>query len=51
MTTQEAAKIILEEAGKPISSKEIAKIALERRLVVSSAQDPVQSLPRLLKRT
>ena len=43
MTIQEAAKIILEEAGRPISSKEIARIALERRLVVSSAQDPVQS--------
>jgi hypothetical protein len=43
MTIQEPAQIILEEVGKPISSKEVARIALDRRLVVSNAQDPVQS--------
>lgn len=43
MTIQEAARIILEEMGRPLSSKEIAKIALERRMVSSTAQDPVQS--------
>ena len=43
MTIQEAAFQILEEMGKPISSKEIAKIALNRHMVSSSAQDPIQS--------
>jgi hypothetical protein len=40
---QEAAHNILEETGKPLSSREIAKIALERRMVTSRAQDPVFS--------
>ena len=43
MTIQEAAYKILEEMGKPLSSREIAKIALERRMVSSTAQDPIQS--------
>jgi hypothetical protein len=43
MTIQEAARIILEEFGKPMRSKEIAKIALERRMVDSDARDPVSS--------
>lgn len=43
MTIQEAAFKILEEVGKPISSKEIARIALDRRMVSSTAQDPIQS--------
>lgn len=43
MTTQEAAYTILNEVGKPISSKELARLALERRMVRSTAQDPVQS--------
>ena len=51
MTSQEAARIILEEAGKPISPKEITRIALERRLVVGNAQDPVQSHAQTIERT
>lgn len=43
MTIQEAAQKILEEFGRPLSSKEIAGIALDRRMVFSNAQDPVQS--------
>jgi hypothetical protein len=42
-TIQEAAHDILEEFGKPLNSKEIARIALERRMVKSMAKDPVQS--------
>ena len=43
MTIQEAAHDILEESGKPLSSGEIARIALDRHMVVSRAQDPIQS--------
>ena len=43
MTIQEAAYKILEEMGKPLNSREIAKIALDRRMVSSTAQDPIQS--------
>jgi len=43
MKIQKAAYEILEELGKPTSSKEIARIALDRRMVTSSAQDPIQS--------
>ncbi len=43
MTISEAAYEILEEFGKPISSKEIAQIALNRQMVRSSAKDPIQS--------
>jgi hypothetical protein len=44
MKMQEAAKQILEEAQKPLSSKEIAKRALERKMVTSNAKDPIFSL-------
>jgi HB1, ASXL, restriction endonuclease HTH domain len=43
MRIQEAAHNILEEFGKPLGSREIAKIALERRMVISNAKDPVFS--------
>ena len=43
MTIQEAAHNILKEFGKPLNSKEIARIALERGMVDSVAKDPVQS--------
>lgn len=43
MTIQEAAHQILDESRNPLSSKEIARIALERRMVISTAQDPIQS--------
>ncbi len=43
MRIQEAARNILEEFGKPLSSREIARIALERRMVFSRAKDPIFS--------
>ena len=43
MTIQEAAYQILKELAKPITSKEIARIALAKNLVKSNAQDPIQS--------
>ncbi|MBW2051845.1 MAG: hypothetical protein JRI85_06330 [Deltaproteobacteria bacterium] len=43
MTIQEAANEILIERGKPMTSRELARIALEGGLVSSTAQDPVQS--------
>jgi len=43
VTSQEAAYKLLSEVGKPLSSKELARIALERRMVSSVAQDPVAS--------
>jgi len=43
MTIQEAAYQILKESGKPLSSRNIAHIALEKNMVSSTAQDPTQS--------
>jgi hypothetical protein len=43
MTIQQAAYEILNEKQHPLSSREIAKIAVERRLVFSRAKDPVVS--------
>ena len=43
MTIQKAAHQLLREVGKPVSSKELARMALERRVVSSTAQDPIQS--------
>lgn len=43
MTIQEAAYQILKQLGKPLSSKYIAKIALEKHMVISNAKDPTQS--------
>jgi len=43
MTIQEAAFDILNEVGKPLSSRELAKMALDRGMVTSYAKDPVQS--------
>ena len=43
MTIQEAASNILNEVGKPLSSRELAKMALERGMVTSYAKDPTQS--------
>jgi hypothetical protein len=50
MTIQEAAHNILEESGKPLTSGEIARIALDRRMVVSRAQDPAQSLAQTIEK-
>ncbi len=43
MTIQEAAYKLLSEKGRPQSSKELAKMALDRKMVTSAAQDPVAS--------
>lgn len=43
MTIQEAAYKLLNETKKPLSAKELAKIALERHMVSSGAQDPIAS--------
>jgi hypothetical protein len=48
MTIQEAGYKILEESGKPLTSKEIATIALDRNMVVSNAKDPIFSLASTL---
>ena len=44
MTVQEAATLILEKIGHPLSSKELAKMVLKQRLVKSNAADPERSL-------
>ncbi|TET47232.1 hypothetical protein E3J62_02085 [candidate division TA06 bacterium] len=44
MTIQEAASEILRDVGEPLTSRRIAEIALDRGMVTSAAQDPVQSL-------
>jgi len=43
MTIQDVAHKLLQQEGSPLSSKEIAKRALEGGLVSSNAKDPVQS--------
>lgn len=43
MTIQEAAYEILKKIGRPVSSKKIAKTALEQGVVTSTAKDPIQS--------
>jgi hypothetical protein len=43
MTIQEAAYKLLSEIKKPLSAKDLAKIALERHMVSSGAQDPIAS--------
>ena len=43
MTIQEAAHKLLNETKRPLSSKDLAKIALERHMVSSGAQDPIAS--------
>jgi len=44
MTIQEAAKRILESKKHPMSSRELAKIALKQRFVKSDASNPERSL-------
>lgn len=50
MTAQEAAQELLREAGRPMSSRELAKQMLERRMVASTAQDPVFSFASTLEK-
>ena len=48
MTAHEAAHMILTELRRPLSSRELAEIALRRGLVSSSSRDPVQSISTTL---
>jgi len=50
MTIQEAAHQILKERQQPLDSKTIAKIALDSRLVESSARDPISSLAQTIEK-
>lgn len=50
MTIQEAAYSLLQEAGNPMSSKDLARLALDRRMAGSAARDPVQSLAQTLEK-
>ena len=50
MTIQEAAHSLLQEAGNPMSSKDLACLALDRRMAGSTARDPVQSLAQTLEK-
>ena len=48
MTIQKAAYEILAEKGHHLASREIAKIALERGIVASTAKDPILSLAQTI---
>ncbi len=50
MTIQEAAYSLLQKAGNPMSSKILARLALDQRMVGSTARDPVQSLAQTLEK-
>lgn len=50
MKVQEAAYKILGEEGRPVSSREIAKIALERGWVTSGSNDPVFSIASTIEK-
>ncbi|MBI2850133.1 MAG: hypothetical protein HYX80_03715 [Chloroflexi bacterium] len=49
-TMQDAAYEILKEMGHPLSSKELARIALARRLVNSQAENKIQSLANTIEK-
>jgi len=44
MTIQKAVHIILSKLNKPLSSRRLAKMALDRHMVVSNSMDPVFSM-------
>lgn len=51
VTIQQAAADLLAEYKKPLKSKELANLALQRELVApSAAKDPIQSLSQTLER-
>lgn len=50
MTAHEAAHRLLEEAGKPQSSKTLADRMLKKGLVRSSASDPIASLAQTIEK-
>jgi len=51
MTFQSVAHKLLADEGKPLSSRELARIALARGLVSSNARDPIESLAQTLEKT
>ncbi len=50
MTHQEAAYEILKKLGKPTSSKEIGRIAHDKKMVSSTAKDPAQSIAQTIEK-
>jgi hypothetical protein len=50
MTAQEAAYKILLEAGKPLLSREIAQLALDKGYASSSAKDPIFSIANTIEK-
>lgn len=51
VTIQQAAALLLGEQRKPLKSKELARLAQERKLVAPSmAKDPIQSMSQVLER-
>ncbi len=50
MTIQQAAYEILKERRTPLTSREIAKIALERKLVSSTSRDPVSAQSQTIEK-
>lgn len=50
MTIQTAAENLLHEEGKPLSSRELARRALDREMVTSKARDPVESHAQALEK-
>jgi len=50
MTIQEAAYQILQEEKRYLTSREIARHAIERRMVTSNARDQIQSLAQTIEK-
>ena len=50
MTAHEAAHSLLIEEGKPLSSRELARRMLDRRLVSSKARSPIDSLAQTIEK-
>lgn len=50
MTVQQAAHNILKEKNKPMPSKEIAKILLDRNLITSNSKNPVFSISTTIEK-
>ena len=50
MTIQQTAHELLKEVGKPLSSRKLAKAALERHMASSSAKDPIHSLAQTIEK-
>jgi hypothetical protein len=50
MKCYQASEIILNEKGKPLSAKRIAKLALDREMLESVAFDPVDSIAQTIEK-